>query len=157
MSIDGLPLHPLVVHAAVVLAPVAALLALLYAVVRAWRRILRHVTAGLALVGAVAVEVAYLSGKAFVEDVPALGQAVTEHSEFGRQLVWAVWILAILAVASWWVLPVTSVRGVGGGAAARFLRPALLVLQPLAAVVVLWLAFRAGHSGATAVWGGLLP
>jgi hypothetical protein len=155
MSIDGLPLHPLVVHAAVILAPTAALAALLY-VVPTWRRVLRHVTVVLALVAAVAVEVAYLSGRDFVEQVPALEQAVTEHAEIGRQLVWAVWVFAGIALASWWVLAVTGARGVGGASAGRFLAPALLVLQPLAALVVLWLAFRAGHTGATAVWGGLL-
>lgn len=157
MSIDGLPLHPLVVHAAVILAPAAALAALLYAVVPAWRRPLRQVTAALAVVAAVAVEVAYLSGKDFVEQVPTLGQVVTEHAEIGRQLVWAVWVFALVTVASWRVLPVAGARGVGGGALGRVARPVLLVLQPVAALVVLWLAFRAGHSGATAVWGGLLP
>lgn len=156
MSIDGLPLHPLVVHAAVILAPAAALAALLYVVVPTWRRALRHPAAVLAVAAAVTVEVAYLSGLRFVEDVPDLVPAVEEHREFGHQLVWAVWILAILALKSWWVLPVSGVRGIRGGAAGAIARPILMVLQPLAALTVLWLAFRAGHSGATAVWGGLL-
>lgn len=157
MSIDGLPLHPLVVHAAVVLAPAAALAALLYAVVPAWRRALRHVAAALALVAALAVQVAVLSGNALREDVPALAQAVVDHHDWGIRLVWSSWVLAAITVASWWVLPVAGVRGVGGGSAGRFLRPALLVLQPVVALAVLWLAFRTGDSGARAVWSGLLP
>ena len=50
MEINGLPLHPLVVHAAVIFGPLAALAALVYAVVPRWRDRLRWPMVALALV-----------------------------------------------------------------------------------------------------------
>jgi len=41
MELNGVPLHPLVVHAVVVLAPLAALTGLVYVVVPKWRWLLR--------------------------------------------------------------------------------------------------------------------
>ena len=52
MEINGLPLHPLVVHAAVVFLPCAALLALVYAAVPRWRWAVRWPMVGLTAVGA---------------------------------------------------------------------------------------------------------
>ena len=51
MEINGLPLHPLVVHAAVVFGPLAALAALAYVVLPAWRDRLRWPMVVLALMG----------------------------------------------------------------------------------------------------------
>lgn len=153
MSIDGLPLHPLVVHAAVIAAPTAALLALLYAVVPGWRRLLRHPLALLAVGAAVAVEAAFLSGRAFLKDVPALADAVAVHQVWGERLLWCAWALALVAVVAWWVLPVPGARGGKG----RVVELAVQVALVVAALVVLVVAVRTGHSGSTAVWGGILP
>ncbi|RJS46852.1 DUF2231 domain-containing protein [Nocardioides cavernaquae] len=152
MSIDGLPIHPLVVHAAVMLTPVAALLAIVYAAVPRWRRLLRHPLALAALGAAGAVEVAFLSGRAFIEDVPALADAVDVHAVWGERLLWCAWVLAVVSVLAWWALPVPGGRGGKGAAVDVAVRVALVV----AALVVLVVVVRTGHSGSTAVWGGIL-
>jgi hypothetical protein len=152
MSIDGLPIHPLVVHAAVMLTPLAALLAIGYAVVPRWRRLLRHPLALAALAAAGAVEAAFLSGRAFIKDVPALADVVDVHAVWGERLLWCTWALAVVAVVAWWVLPVPGGRGGKGGALDLAVRVALVI----AALVVLFVVVRTGHSGSTAVWGGIL-
>jgi uncharacterized membrane protein len=67
MEISGLPLHPLVVHAAVVLGPVAALAALGYAAVGRWRDWLRVPMVVVALAAVASIVAAYLSGDSFLE------------------------------------------------------------------------------------------
>ena len=54
MEINGLPLHPLVVHAAVIFGPIAALTALAFLVPR-WRLRLRWPMVGLALVATASI------------------------------------------------------------------------------------------------------
>ena len=65
MEINGLPLHVLVVHAAVVLTPIAALAAIGYAVVPKWRDWLRWPVIVAVVVAVGTVWVAYLSGDDF--------------------------------------------------------------------------------------------
>jgi len=62
MEINGLPLHALVVHAAVVFGPLSALAGLLYAVPR-WRDKVRWPLVVAVLVAVGAIWVAYLSGE----------------------------------------------------------------------------------------------
>jgi hypothetical protein len=148
MEINGLPLHPLVVHAAVVFTPLAALLALGYAVPR-WRDRLRWPL----LVGAVlavgAVVAAYLTGEHFrsVNDFmnqPPLDEKIDEHAAYARQLLWATVGFGVVAVLN--VLLHAS--------SARWLRVLLIVLLVVDAIAVLVLVFLTGEAGARSVWGG---
>ena len=50
MEINGLPLHPLIVHAVVILGPLAGLTGLAYAFVPKWRWLLRWPLVALSLV-----------------------------------------------------------------------------------------------------------
>ena len=67
MEINGLPLHPLVLHAAVIFGPLAALIALAYAVLPRCRDRLRWITLVAVLIGVGAILVAYLSGENFLD------------------------------------------------------------------------------------------
>ena len=58
MEFNGLPLHPLVVHAVVILGPLAGLTGLAYAFVPRWRWLLRWPLVALSLVVAVTAVVA---------------------------------------------------------------------------------------------------
>ena len=69
-SFNGLPLHPLLVHAAVVFGPLAALSAILYAVWGSRRDQLRWVTLVVVVIGFVSIWAAYLSGNNFFANAP---------------------------------------------------------------------------------------
>ena len=66
-TVTGLPVHPLVVHAVVVLGPLAALLAVTYVVVPRWRVGLRWPLVLLSVVAAASAFVAEQSGEALEE------------------------------------------------------------------------------------------
>jgi hypothetical protein len=154
MEINGVPLHPLVVHAAVVFVPLAALAAILLVVPR-WRWVVRWPALVLAVGGAAAVQTAVMTGKTFekirhVESSPL----VHTHQQWGQRLQIAMWIFAVLAVVAFWALPVVARLSGGtdraGGAVA--LEKPLMVLLPIAAVAVLVLVVLTGDAGARAVW-----
>ncbi len=154
MEINGVPLHPLVVHAAVVFVPLAALAAILFVVPR-WRWVVRWPALVLAVGGAAAVQTAVMTGKTFekirhVESSPL----VHTHQQWGQRLQIAMWIFAVLVVVAFWALPVVTRLSGGtdraGGAVA--LEKPLMVLLPIAAVAVLVLVVLTGDAGARAVW-----
>ncbi|MDO7867368.1 DUF2231 domain-containing protein [Nocardioides jiangxiensis] len=152
MTISGIPLHPLVVHAAVVFAPTAALAALAYAVVPAGRAWLRHAAALIAVVAAGAVQLAAMTGDSLAASLGGANPLVQTHEAWAGRLQAAAWVLAAIAVVAWWALPVRAVRGAHGGV---LLGRLVTVLLPLAAVAVLYLVVMTGHSGAEAVWKGV--
>jgi phosphoglycerol transferase MdoB-like AlkP superfamily enzyme len=154
MEINGVPLHPLVVHAAVVFVPTAALLAMLFLVPR-WRWLARWPAVVLAVVGAVTVQVAVMTGQTFehirhVETLPL----VKTHITWGHRLQIAMWIFAVIMVVAFWALPyVTSLSGAANRESrVAALEKPLLVIVPLAAVAVLVLVVLTGDAGARAVW-----
>jgi hypothetical protein len=151
MTISGIPLHPLVVHAAVVFAPTAALAAIAYAVVPAGRAWLRHAAALVAVMAAGAVQLAAMTGDDLARAVVG-NPLVADHEAWAGRLQAATWVLAGFAVVAWWALPVRAVRGGQGGA---LLGKALVALLPLAGLAVLVLVVLTGHSGAEAVWKGV--
>ena len=162
MEIGGLPLHPLVVHAVVVLVPLSAAFTVVFAVVPRWRWLLRWPTALLAAGAAGLAWAARLSGKALLEDRPALlasaplREQVERHQQLGELLSLVVLPFALLVLLGTWSLagssPLASGRGAREGRVAALARvlPALLVL---AALGVLALVVLVGDSGSRAVWG----
>lgn len=147
MEINGLPLHPLAVHGAVVLAPLAALLALAY-LVPAWRDRLRWPMLVGALVAVGAVVVAYFSGDDFRESdrfATATGdfaEKLQTHEDLGTYLLW--WTLAFGVIAALNAVLHSDKAWV------RWLLGALLVIDALSVIIIVVVT---GHSGADAVWG----
>ena len=86
MEVNGLPLHPLVVHAVVVLGPLAALTGLAYALVPRWRWVLRWPLVALAVVTAVAALAAVAAGEDLLAARPELEPLVEEHEGRGEWL-----------------------------------------------------------------------
>src|SRR4029453_6182659 len=145
MEINGLPLHPLVVHAAVVFGPLAALTALAYVVLPAWRDRLRLPMVVLALMGTGAITAAYFTGMNFFNSRPPELQQLEilqTHRTRAIRLFWVTLGFGVLAVLSAWLHTRTGA-----------VRVVLNVLLGLAAVAVIALAVLAGDAGSRAVWG----
>jgi len=143
MEINGLPLHPLVVHAAVIFGPIAALVALAFLVPR-WRLRLRWPMVALALLATASIVAAYLTGNNFLQHKPELRTSpqVQTHEDRARQLLWVTIAFGVIALASGWFATRTGA-----------LRIVLDVLLGVAAVATLVLVFLTGEAGARAVWG----
>ena len=153
MELNGVPLHPLVVHAVVVLGPLAALTGLAYAFVPKWRWLLRWPLVVLAVVTAVAALLAVAAGEDLLAARPELAPLVEEHEERGEWLRSVAVIYAVVSLVAAWALGGTSALASGKGAReTRFGIPvaALLVVAAVGLVVLLFLA---GDSGSRAVWG----
>ena len=156
MEIAGLPLHPLVVHGAVVLIPLTAVLAIGFAVLPRWRWLLRWPTALASLVSIALGFLATTSGEALEEAQPELAALVHQHAERGELLANLTVVLAVVVVVAAFVLPGPSGLASGRGEVSRRLVLAdkvLPVLLVLAALVVLVQVVLTGDSGARAVWG----
>ena len=144
MEINGLPLHPLVVHAAVVFGPLGALGALFYVVFPSWRDRVRWPMLALALLATGAIVVAYFTGNNFLNSRPELKQlpAVDTHKARATKLFWVTLGFGVVALAAGWLHhrpgPVRLV---------------LNVLLGVGALAVLVLVTLTGDAGARAVWG----
>lgn len=154
MEINGLPLHPLVVHAVVIFVPLGALSAILFAVMPRWRWLLRWPTLLLAL-GAVAMtRVAVISGNDLKDDRELGGELLDRHITWAGRLEWSVWVYAAIALLACWVLPyvVPLKDREDRPSPMASLTMGVTVLLPIAAAVVLVFAVITGDAGAKAVW-----
>jgi hypothetical protein len=155
-----LPLHVLVIHLTVLVLPVAALTAIVYALVPKWRWLLRWPTLVLGVGSLVCAYVAKESGEAFVAAVPQLQPLVKIHQDRGDLLFWFVLVFALVAVAAFLLLTGPSALASGKGAKATKSRPLELVMSAaivVIGVIVIVQTIRTGDAGAKAVWTGQLP
>lgn len=153
-----MPLHPLIVHAAVVFAPLAALTGLLYAVLPKWRWAIRWPMIALAVIGAGSVLAAYLSGKSLIGDRPTLEQIpeVQDHMDRALILLWIALAYIAVALLAGWALGGPSALASGWGDQKTkdgALAWGVLVLLVVGAVAVLVMTILTGDAGARAVWG----
>ncbi len=153
MEINGVPLHPLVVHAVVVLGPLAALAGLAYAAVPRWRWLLRWPLVVLALVTAVAAVLATQAGEALLEARPELEPLVEEHEDHGELMRNVALAYVLVSTLAAWALGGVSALASGRGARTTRFGVPVAVLLALSAVALLVVLFLAGDSGARAVWG----
>jgi uncharacterized membrane protein len=142
-TIFGLPVHPLVVHATVVIVPTAAVcvfLAVVWPRFRVWAGLL---PAGLAVLAVILTPLSTSSGENLEGSVARSG-LVHDHAEMGGLLIWWVVPLAVLAALTWWLH-----RRRTTGAVVRWVLPALSVVVAAGTLVQVVLI---GHSGAKAAW-----
>ena len=144
----GLPAHPLVVHAAVVLLPLAAVATLVCAAVPRARRAYAPVALGVALVATVAVGLAQGSGEALEEDVDET-ELVEEHTEEGESVL--PWAIAV-TVAAAAVTAVPTVERRRPSLPARTMTAVVVALSLVAGAGATWTVIEVGHSGAKATW-----
>jgi uncharacterized membrane protein len=143
-TINGLPIHPLVVHGVVVLLPLSIIGVLALVVRPAWRARYGVLVAACAAVATVLIPVATSSGESFEKRVGNPGQ----HAELGDQLLWFAIPLLVAAVAI-----VVVDRGIPDKAVRRPVAGLVSVVAVLAAVAAGVQVYRVGDSGAKAAWG----
>lgn len=151
-SIAGLPLHPLLVHATVVIVPAAASCVLLAALWPRFRRWAGVLPLALAVGGLVLVPMSTSTGESLEHQVGE-SSLVEKHAELGEGLL--PWMIALVVVAAglyaWhWR------RGRRGSAeeptARAWVPVAIAVLAVVAAVGTSVQVVLIGHSGAKAAW-----
>jgi hypothetical protein len=154
MTLNGIPLHPLVVHAAVVFAPMAALSAILFAVVPRWRWALRWPTLVLAIAAAGSVQFAAMTGGSLKHQLGLQGTLIHNHEMWAGRLQFVSWVLAAVVLAAWWVFPAVTPLAGRPNRASRLsvLVKPLIVSLPVLAAVALVLVYLTGDAGAKAVW-----
>lgn len=138
-TLNGLPVHPLIVHAAVVLLPLCGVLGLAMVVIPRFSYRFGPLIAVLAWAGVGAAFLAKESGEQFarIERVPAL------HSESGDLLPYFA-VAQAVALTLLWIADRRGGRGLFG-----------ILISLLTVVVVLatgYWTYRTGDSGAAAVW-----
>jgi hypothetical protein len=148
ITVAGLPAHPLLVHAVVVLVPLAALGAVTISVRPSWNRPYGPLVAAAALAAAGAATLGYFAGQQLrdaIEITPGFVPVIDEHAERGLWALLAVWPFAVLATATA-VLTFRSRHRAGRVTG---------LLSALAGVAALVTTILAGHSGSAAVWGAV--
>ncbi len=146
MEINGLPLHALVVHAAVVFGPLSALAGVLYVVPR-WRDTVRWPLVVAVTIAVTAIWVAYLSGEQVKEanqyggELAALVETHEDRAGTLRLLMSGYAVAAL--VAAW--------QHARGGPLRALLTGLVLVLAVLTAI---W-TILTGDAGAQIAWFGI--
>ncbi|MCO5993149.1 DUF2231 domain-containing protein [Actinoallomurus rhizosphaericola] len=150
-TIMGLPAHPLVIHAVVVLIPLAALGAIVVAVWPAARERYASLALGVATVALLSVPLATHTGELLEEHVKrtALVERHTEMADGLLPFAGLLWLgLAVLVFMRWY----SARRTVQWG---RYLTVAAAVVAVVGAVASGVQVVRIGHSGASAAWHGV--
>ena len=148
MEINGLPLHALVIHAAVIFGPLSAVTGVLYVAVPRWRDRLRWPLVAVVAVAVGAVWVAYLSGE-WVEEANGpytgeFGELVDTHESRAGILRWVASGFAVVSfAAAWWHSRTGPMRGV------------LLGLTAAGAVATGVYVVLVGDAGAQVAWYGV--
>lgn len=151
----GIPLHPLMLHTAVVFVPLLVLATLAYALVPKLRPRVGWVLVGLAVVTPLFALFTKLSGDAFRarlarRHAPAeLLGLVDGHRHLGTILVWlvaALGVVSLLLVLLPVVLPVVRQM--------KLVSLTLAVLAVGLSLASAYYVFRTGDSGAHIVWSG---
>jgi len=139
--INGIPIHPLVVHAVVVLLPLAILGTIAIALRPDWRKAYGHLVVAAAAAATALIPVATSSGEALEKHVGDPGK----HAQLGDQLIWFAIPLLVLDLALVYLHRRPPAKGTALKAVA-----ALSIVAALAAGVQV---YRVGDSGARAAWG----
>ena len=140
----GLPIHPLVVHAAVILMPTAALAALVMSYLPSFSRRYGKLIFGLSILGLLALFTARWSGEELQEIVRG---EIQRHQNFGNLAPFFSAPLVALIYLRW------RMDREGANIGSPNFRRLISLFLVIAALISLAYVLLAGHSGAELVWG----
>lgn len=145
-SIFGLPTHVLVVHAAVVLVPLAAIGAVIMAI---WPKLSVRFGPAVVVIAAVGVVVSILARQSG-QSLALLRGVSAEHHDSGSLMpLFALGLFAV--VLALWLID-------RRGARRRALGTQILAVVVVAvAIIATGWTIRTGHTGAEMVWQGIYP
>ena len=148
-TVFGLPVHVLLVHATVVVLPVAATLLVATVLVPRLRVWAGPLPLLLAVASLVLVPMTTASGEN-LERAIGTSPAINDHAALGEMVIW--WALGLVAVAA-----VSYAMRLRGREPRRWMRVAVTVLGGVVGIGALVQVVLTGHSGAEAVWSGVVP
>jgi hypothetical protein len=147
ITVGGIPLHPLIVHAVVILVPLTALGAVLMAVMPKFSRRFGPLVALGAFVSVGSAVLAKEAG----EQLARVKPVTANHLRWGDQAPLWVGLFGLVVIVFWFFdrgIPANRKRPVW----LRIVSVGVIVLSVIATLFVL----AAGHSGAEAVWASLI-
>lgn len=146
-TFNGLPVHALLVHFVVVLAPLTAVLAILCAVWPAARQRLVWLVLALAVLTTGLSPLTTESGE-WLEHHIEKSALIEEHAELGDTMVFFALALLVAAI----LLAIQHVRAHRGKTLSTALSAVITVFVVVASVATTVQVFRIGHTGANSVW-----
>lgn len=150
-TIFGLPVHPLLVHATVVLVPLAAVVVALAALWPRFRAWAGYLPLGVSALALLLVPLSTSSGESLEERVPETA-LVERHAELAEGLLPWVIVLGVGALA----LLIVHLREKSSTLEplSRAILAGLMVLAVVGSVGSVVQVGRIGHAGAEASWSG---
>lgn len=151
MEILGLPLHPLIVHATVIIVPLAGIGGLAVACLTRARDRYGWLVVAFALLGAILTLVTQLAGSDFAEAFQRHTPEMERHFALGNDLLpWtiALFVGTVAVMIGWRQL--SDNRRIG-----RLILLLGMIITVVSAIVSIIQVLRIGHAGAVAVWGGM--
>jgi hypothetical protein len=143
-SVAGLPLHPLVIHASIVLIPLVAIGALVMSYLPSFSRRYGKMILVLAVVAQISLFLAKVTGEALEE---ILDKDMGNHADLGEIAPFVTVPMVALIYLRW---RLDRSGATVGSAWVRRLTSIALIVASLASIAVIALV---GHSGAESVWG----
>jgi hypothetical protein len=123
-TINGLPLHPLLVHAVVVLLPLAAVGSIIIAVFPKWRRRYWLPVLVLAVLGIGAVPITQEAGEALYDSIKGSPPGLAHHRDLGNALLPYAIAFGVMLVLLLVVGRIADRERATGGVRARATAPA---------------------------------
>lgn len=158
-TIFGLPAHVLLVHAVVVLCPLAALIGVAIAVRPWWAFYLRWPLLGFGLVSTGFAILAAGAGDS-LEHRLGHSDLIERHAEAGDMLQTVAIIFGVIAVIAFFSISVESPLKSGRGAFTSKLPPVVgMAARVLLAAGAIWLIVQTtitGHTGSEAAWSDIV-
>jgi hypothetical protein len=152
-QVNGLPVHVLVLHAAVVFVPLLALGAIVYALVARWRHKIGWAVALLSVVAPLCTLVAKLSGEKLYDRLVGQGLKgnglvlLNEHMGYGGKTFWLTLALGVVTLVE------VLLTWRGSSKLPMIAQIPFAVVMVVLAAITGYYIYKTGDTGAHAVWG----